>query len=395
MLGRVIYLLLILHAMFYNIFFVGTGIWWKRFFAPVVFAGVVAAVGLHALAGTAMASVRRWSYRVFFVTHLAAAMMIPPLIFFHAPSARFYVVEAIVVFLVDLGVRKGTTIAAPVALEEVHGTNLLKITATLPLRKMSKFQGHPGSHIYLSVPPNSRPSTNPTSPSFLLYEFMYNPFSVFSTNDQSSSVTLIARNRAGPVTNHLAVLSSANAKATLNIEGPYGAAGKTFPSLLSGHYDRVLLFAGGVGATFALPIYHAILHDNPAAKVKLIWAVRTAGEATWATSSTPDDPAARSVLDDNNVQLFLTGDMGIASIADDTSASAGVEMGDLRSGRSRNSKRPDVSKIVNDTFRLGLEESIAVLVCGPEEMAREVRRAVRPWVMKGRRVWWHNEAFGW
>ncbi|RSL98452.1 hypothetical protein CEP52_010328 [Fusarium oligoseptatum] len=78
-LGRIIYFLLILHAIFYNIFFFESGIWVKRFFAPVVFAGVVGFAAFHALTGTAMARVREYSYRIFFVTHLVAAFFYPAL----------------------------------------------------------------------------------------------------------------------------------------------------------------------------------------------------------------------------------------------------------------------------------------------------------------------------
>lgn len=387
-LGRVIYILLILHIILYNIFFIESGIWLQRFFAPIVFAGVVASLFLHAMAGTALKLVRRWNYRVFFVTHLMAAFSIPVLIFFHAPSARVYVIEAIVGFIVDLGVRKATTITASATLEAVPGTNLLKIDVPL-LKQGEKFRARPGSHIYLSIPNESRPSG---SPSNLIFELMYNPFTVASVNDESSTITVIARSRNGPVTNHLATLASLGTKIPLSIEGPYGAAGKAFSTLLAENIDRVLLFAGGVGATFALPIYHALLAEKPFAKVKLIWAIRSAGDATWAVSTSTTQ---KSVLDDGNVQLFLTGDLGLSS-SSDISFPGGIELTDLHRRRTSGSKkRPDVGKIVDDTFRTGLEETVAVMVCGPAEMARDVREVVRPWVMKGRNVWWHNEAFGW
>jgi hypothetical protein len=60
-----------------------------------------------------------------------------------------------------------------------------------------------------------------------------------------------------------------------------------------------------------------------------------------------------------------------------------------------NPKRPELGKIIDTTFRKGTEETVAVLVCGPAEMSREIKARVRPWVMKGRSVWWHDESFGW
>ncbi|KAF4463957.1 ferric reductase [Fusarium albosuccineum] len=401
-LGRIIYFLLFLHAIFYNIFFFESGIWFKRFFAPVVFAGVVGFAGFHALNGTAMARVREYSYRIFFVTHLAAAFAIPPLIYYHAPSSRFYVVEAIGVFVVDLAARKMTTITAPAVVEAIPGTNLIKVSAKMPAKKIAKYQARPGSHIYLNIPPASRPGLGQFSSPYLLFEFLYNPFTVASVNSETGELNFVARTRTGPMTSRLGQFSSAgnasaSTKVELNIEGPYGTIGKTFGDLVSSGISRILLVAGGVGATFAVPLYHAIVAENQAAQVQFIWAIRSPGDATWASSS----PTGKSLLDDDEVQLFLTGDMGIA---DESDNAAGVEMSSMsqqqearRSTRTagQGHKRPDLQKIVDDTFRQGQQEKVAILVCGPAEMARELRRSVTPWVMQGREVWWHNESFGW
>lgn len=389
-LGRATYTLLLLHILFYNIFFLATGIWSKRIVAPVVLYGVFASLLLHAVMFTASSAVRSRSYRLFYLTHWLAVRLIPGLIFLHAPSSRVYIIEGAILLIIDYIARHRRTISnAPSTFDTVPGTNLIKVEATLPLPNLPKFQTHPGSHVFIRLPSSTRPSQSLFSPSGYSFELIRHPFTVSAVN--SDSITLIARKRAGPLTKHLSTLSGSHG--TLDVQGPYGAIGKTLPSLLTGEYDRILLFAGGVGATFALPVYRTILSYKPSAHVTLIWAVRSAAEATWAVSPTPG-AGGGSVLDDRNVQLFLTGDMGVA----DTSTGE-VEMTDLRrdgrGGGGGNRKRPDVRRIVDDTFRKGLEESVAVMVCGPDGMARDVRESVRPWLMKGRRVWWHNEAFGW
>lgn len=224
-----------------------------------------------------------------------------------------------------------------------------------------------------------------------------------AVNEKTNTVTLVARARSGPMTARLSSLASGTSSSSsssdpvpqvsLNIDGPYGATGKTAQDLLSAKVDRVLLFAGGVGATFALPIYQALLNDSNSSavspKVKFIWAVRSASDATWASSL-----GAKSIIDDDNVELFLTGDMGVGhgSSEREGGQSGGLELNDLR---RQSKKRPDVKKIVDDAFRRNNQGSVAVMVCGPAEMAKGVRDAVRPWVMLGRRVHWHNEAFGW
>ncbi|KAH6900187.1 hypothetical protein B0T10DRAFT_18464 [Thelonectria olida] len=396
-LGRIIYLLLVLHAVFYNVFFIMSSIWLKRFFAPVVFAGVVAFACLHTLNGTSMAKMREQSYRVFFVVHLVTAMVVPPLIFFHAPSMRIYVSLAIGFLLLDLAVRKMTTIQAPSVVESIPGTDLLKITSKMPANKIIKFKARPGAHLYLSLPPSSRPVPNdPYAKGNFLFEFMYNPFTVVSADEDSGHLTFVARKRTGPMTTRLAEFVGAGipedpeTQIPLCIEGPYGALSKTFSDLVDTGVSRILLVAGGVGATFAVPIYHALLAESPAASIQFVWAIRSPGDATWV----PPKPAGKSLIDDDQVQLFLTGDMGVSHPRNETIAS--VEMSNLRrSPVGQNHKRPNFQKLVDDTFKSGADETVAVLVCGPVEMGRELRRCITPWVMKGRSVWWHNESFGW
>ncbi|KAK1766434.1 hypothetical protein QBC33DRAFT_541034 [Phialemonium atrogriseum] len=433
-LGRVIYTLLCLHAAFYINYFVGVGILGKRFFAPIVFAGVVAFLCLSLLSVTALQSIRRFSYRAFFVTHLTAALVMPVLVFFHARPARLFVGEALIVFLADLVSRKMDTIVSQATLESIPGTDLVKISASVPYGRANKFRAHPGSHIYLSVPAAARPSSNPASLSFLLFEFLFNPFTVAAVDEETGDITLVARRMGGPLTAALArfaarqtpvnasnIAPREEGKIPLCIEGPYGIV-KHFPNLAGGEFSRILLVAGGIGATFTVPLYRSIAHDNPNAKVEMIWAVRGAADATWAVAATG---AGKSILNDDNVHIFLTGDIvdsvaGAASVpgsggswarmggsnGERNGSAAGetdseVEMSSMYRDRRRNRytshhnrKRPDLKKIVDDIFRYGSEERVAILVCGPDDMARELREHVGVWAMKGRSIWFHNEGFG-
>lgn len=389
-------------------FFVEKGILQRRLFAPVVFAGVVAFAAMNMMTSTAAATIRRYSYRVFFVTHLFGAFAIPPLVFFHAKSSRLFMAKAIIVFIIDLGVRRYRTVRALSKLETIPGTNLIKISASIPQQKVQAFHSRPGSHIYLSVPAAARPGASPTSREALLFEFLFNPFTVASVNEETGDLTLVARQLDGPLTRHLGSFANADSgidddEVPLCIEGPYGAASLHFDKLIGSTVDRVLLISGGVGATFTVPIYQAILQENPNAKVQLVWSIRGAGDAAWATV------AETSVLDDPNVHIYQTGDAlnsestgPMAGLPAETNPEGEMEMNAIQRDRRRNlvagehsRRRPDLRKIVDDFFRLGAEERVAVLVCGPETMGREVREYVGAWVKRGREVVWHNEGFGW
>lgn len=402
MLGRIIYGLLLLHLIFYNTYFFIAGIWLKRIFDSIVFCGVVASFGFHGIATTAMRTAREYSYRLFFITHLVVALFMPILLFFHASSARFYIVEALAIFIVDLAVRRITTINSPSTMELIPGTNLVKVTSSIPVQKLAPFSAIPGSHIYLSVPPQARTAAVPSSKSGV-FDYLYNPFTVASVDDEEGTISFIARIRNGPMTNVLSSFSSVSSqesieprKITLGVEGPYGTMSTHYNDLLSWGASKVLLVSGGIGATFTLPIYQALQSELSSSKLQFIWAIRGAGDATWAVSNST---TGKSVLEDPNIQLFLTGDMGVGD-NNDNAAGTGVEMSTMRRANGRlttnhNRKRPNIEKIVDDMFRGSVDDSVAVLVCGPAEMTREVQRRVRPWVMKGRRVWWHNETFGW
>lgn len=415
-LGRVIYTMLWLHAVFYFNFFVGVGIFVEKMLSPVVMAGVVAFILLIVLNTTALSVMRSYSYRLFFIVHLVAAFAMPPILFIHARPARVYLAEAFLIFVVDLVTRKLSSVTTEASLEAIPGTNLIKISAPISPTKANQLREHPGSHIYLNIPE--------TAP------LWYNPFTVAAVNDETGDVTLVARQLTGPTSSALAKFAARSspalsnrgevkagdggAKLSLSIEGPYGAV-RYFPNLAGSHFDRILLVAGGVGATFAVPIYRAVVHDNPNVKLDFVWAVRSAGDATWAVEG--DGSEGRSILSDKNVHIFLTGDLTDAQPNGETGrttrsssqratesaggGSGGVELSPMYRDRQRgqyttqhNRRRPDLKKIVDEVFKHGGEERVAVLVCGPGGMARELRDHVSHWVMRGRSVWFHDESFG-
>lgn len=455
-LGAVVYILLILHSVFYLNFFAYTGNFWQLMLRPVVALGLTAFTSMTILTTTALAFVRRWSYRVFFIIHVIVAFTLPFIVLFHASHAGSYVAAALLLLLADLTLRKIFTVTTKARIEKIYGTELLRLTAPIPSSKFSKFRQHPGSHVYLSLPGTARPSSKPLSPSYILFELLFNPFTIASINDQANELTLVIRARNGPMTTTLSqrvsasiqlsksvdseeddpngdnddestpafttvseqglhpATSSAPATIPVNLEGPYGSSAY-FPELTLRNFDRVLLVAGGVGATFAVPLYRSIL-DNAAAstnggspKVNLVCSVRGAGDLTWATVP-GQDRSNCSLLQDPNVQFFLTGEPHFGasgrSATDDTieltafgdphtSSASPSPLSRAISDSAIKRQRPDLQQIVDNVFRHGNEERIAVLVCGPEAMVKGLRSAVATWVHRGRSVWWHNESFGW
>lgn len=435
-LARVTTFLLSLHTIFYYNYFIQNSILLQKLQSPVVLYGMLSFAGLNIMVTTALRPLRKLSYRVFFVTHLLIALGLPAVLWFHASSSRKYMLEALGVFLLDIGLRKRDTITVETTIFSIPETSLVKIEVPVPRQRQNQFLGagagvKPGAHVYINVPSATRSAfrKSATDVSEVLFEFMFNPFTIAHVDQDSGTLTLVARQRSGPMTTSLARFASSQPpsspssptaekkKALLNIEGPYGAA-KHFPSppSLSSDYDRILLIAGGVGATFTIPLYRALVSvssGNPdTTKVEMVWAVRTAGEATWAVVEND----AKDILNDENVHIYLTGPgssssssakdeavEGVSSGVDSPDAgTVALEMNTLRrtaggriiTGKDHQRRRPDLKKVVDEMFAHGPEERVAILVCGPTKMGKTVRKQVGRYVREGRDVWFHNEGFG-
>ena len=185
----------------------------------------------------------------------------------------------------------------------------------------------------------------------------------------------------------------------LLIEGPYGSA-KYFPDLAS-NYDRVLLVAGGVGATFTLPIYRDLLSKGKGSMVKFVWSVKKEADAQWGVEALKEQCEWRLP---EGFELYVSRkavSIGSRRRNGDESIELQEREGLLGEEASLEEnfqkERPNVPAIVDEVFTSsrGGEERVAVLVCGPSGLGASVRKAVGRWVAKGRDVFWHAEEFGW
>lgn len=398
--GRIIYGLLLLHATWYLNYFIQAGVLATRLTSRVVIFGIMANALINILFYTSLEQVRRWSYRVFFVIHLVVGIIILPLLFFHASPLRVYITESLALFAFDIVCRKLDTITSNATITPVPHTKLVKLRVPVPPSKIQRFRDAPGQHVYLQIPPESTPA-HTSSPS--IHEMLFNPFTIADVS--ANDVTLVLRTLNGPTTKaieHLSHLSKA--RPPINIEGPLGSS-RHFPNFAA-DYDRILLVAGGVGSTFILPIYRHV-RDQLVAEAKstdratLIWSMRASTEASWTIDSDAGVEQGNSIRDDENVKIFVTLRDDHHQHNESRPADGSVEMSDLqRQGDEMGIKvtrreRPNLRRVVDETFRKGQSERVAVLVCGPSEMARELKDCVGRWVEKGREVWFHDESFGW
>ncbi|KAK3357853.1 ferric reductase like transmembrane component [Lasiosphaeria hispida] len=428
------YFLILLHGAFYLNYYIQVGGLTAALFRPVPALGVLGLLGMTLLSTTALGVFRRYSYRIFYLTHLVVGLSLPVVIWFHVPHGRVYMAESLLVLLIDVSMRRFLCVKCPAAIETVPGTSLISVKATVPPAKIRQFANHPALHLYLSIPSRSRPGRDCLSPSNLALALTANPFTVAAVNEEARELTLVARQMKGPMTKALTKLASLHApdstgRGTLRIDGPYGAAAH-FPRWATAAFDTVLLVAGGVGGTFVVPLYEQIVREVPAAttRVELVWVVRDASEAACILPrSTSVEGTTVLDGDERKIRLFITGAKKEgSSSSSSTSDSSRVSLEGLledgddlemdhlgleKSGEGsrllvadRNLKtkveeqyvRPDLQEIVDGVFgQSRYHPRVAVVVCGPQQMARDVRMAVGGWVWKGRDVWFHSEGFGW
>ena len=239
----------------------------------------------------------------------------------------------------------------------------------------------------------------------------------------------MARVRRG-TTKQLAAQAS-DSVAKVRLEGPYGAA-RYLPDLFA--FARVLLIAGGVGGTFAVPIFQSLLRQLQATaagpelerqKLRLLWLGRDEADAAWAVrgdererlgwernaeivgtgdrkalggeETAVDQSGRRGKKDDvvsgGDEDIELAEREGLLD-EDNVEEESGEDVAKNRSYQHIRGGRERLLEYVDELFAGDIGETVAVLVCGPQTMARSVRAELRRHAQRGRQVFFHAEEFG-
>ncbi|TID24397.1 hypothetical protein E2P81_ATG02700 [Venturia nashicola] len=402
-LGRIIQTLFSLHAIFYLNFFWQFGWLAKRVKDNDVILGLSGITIIAVIGTTALGPLRRLSYRVFYFVHIIGATILLPVLYYHVRHLRMYILESAAVYVLHILLRWISSKTYPGTLSIVPGTNLVRASIPSPKKKWKA-----GQHVYLTT---AIPITGGTVGT------LKNPFTIASIPRADGNLTLIARTLKGP-TKTLASKARASALAGTNtklqIEGPYGIRLPSFAQ-----FDRILLVAGGVGATFIIPIYRSIItsrlnapNNTSLSDIRLIWSVRKISETSWAlpipetsgkggngremgaeqdlyiTGTGSEDAGAGYKEVDQGESIEMMGERG--GLVGDGDEGVSLE----EQGMQIKYRRPDLRDLVDETFGQGQTGKVAVLVCGPPGMGAQVRREVGRWVKKGKNVYFHSEEFG-
>ena len=424
-LGRILITFFAAHATLYINFYIQSNLL-HRFKSSTVILGLTAISTFALIATSSLQWVRTRSYLLFFVLHVLLSIILLPILWLHVSHLRIYIIESALVYILIIAQRNFSQTPTLATLSLVSPTagpahSLLEISIPLPRNKLRKYK--PGQHIYLSIPPSDLKQP--------WQRLAFNPFTIASSSAVSASGAVTASAATEPSSGNaktqtttllIRPLRSATAKLAalaqqtkgqrpvpMMVEGPYGSA-SYFPDLASTGFSRILLVAGGVGASFTLPIYRGLWSKRGGQGVKFVWSVKGKEEAL----------SGLSVLHDGNpslerVEIYCTQGSDAAASDDDGLSGVKASHGDIEleeranllgngaddEGKAEDSHfdfkqgRPDLGAIVDGVFEGGGDGKVAVLVCGPSGMGRTLREEVRRWVWKGREVFWHNEEFGW
>ena len=431
LLGRLLVTVFGLHAIFYLNFYIQASLLAKRIRDSDVQLGLLALLHLVLINGSSLKSVKDWSYRLFYALHVVLAFSLLPILWFHVKHVRIYVLEAAAVYSLTILHRYYffSTLSAPATITPLQNTSLVDIT--LPVSQDFTFS--PGQHMYIKLPKSS-----------VLPFFPLNPYSIASAPSSSSSpvspdqktISLVIRRLSGPSSR----LPEAKPISPISLRHslPYGSSAY-FPNLLS--FDRILLFAGGIGATFTLPIYMDLLrhatntktsddnapitgqttsygrdleltakHRKSLAKdvkfntaspqnIHHIWAVRSVAETSWALPLLNSTVPPYLLPNSYSFQAPTFMVQVTSSSSPDPPTQKYESLARLQSAIVPDSGRPNFQQIVDRVFGEKNVKSVAVLVCGPPQMERGIRDKVGDWVMgrkkKEVKVFWHSEGFGW
>lgn len=414
LLGRVILTLLYLHVSFYLNFYVQKDLLASKLQETYILCGLFGITSLTVLGTTAMAPVRKLSYRLFYMIHITVAGAILCVMPFHVSHIRLYIYEAAAVYVSNVILRTWKSRKVYATLKRVPDTNMIEINVRFSetaedkeLRRTTQA----GQHAYVLL-------TESPSPQVI----RSNPFSVSSVPSTDGRMRFIARILNG----NTALIDQATSPTKISnreiaIEGPYGV--NHSENLLQ--YDRVLFVAGGVGGTFIVPLYRQLLADlSPSKgsyrrqKVSFVWIAQKMADVAWALpldskekdafaerlqiyltrASAEDYPAPKSSASNNE-----HGGHWLRSQADENEG--GIELEERKNLLSSDSDskganglsvqvgRPDLRTLIGTTLSSSSRERVAVFACGPESLSRAVRKELRKLGGKGKDIFYWEEKF--
>ncbi|KAI3342438.1 ferric reductase NAD binding domain-containing protein [Ustulina deusta] len=254
----------ILHAAIYTYYFMSSG---KTYVLreDIVTAGIILGFAMFFTVFAGM-TLQRAKYELFYVIHLALFVVIVVTLGMHRPNLESERALIVTILIASLWLSDRLVRVVRLAYNSINNEAVifpLPNGGTRVVIKKPITRARPGKHCYVWLPH--------------IRSFETHPFTIVA----NEPMELVINTHSG-FTRDLHRYASQNPGASLavSVEGPYG----TFPDPME--YDKVVLVAGGSGATFTIGLAADMirrLSPDSTKKIEFIWASRSRENIDWFT----------------------------------------------------------------------------------------------------------------
>ncbi|KAL2187047.1 hypothetical protein L209DRAFT_289886 [Thermothelomyces heterothallicus CBS 203.75] len=256
------FILMVLHASLYTAFFASE----KRLVAIYSqssgIGGIVAGFGFLSVVSSALVLRRIW-YELFYVTHITSWVLAIVALGVHRPEIAN---KTLVVVLIAASMWSVDRVIRACRVLYYSTNNEARLYplpdgSTKVVFKKVPSRTRPGKHCFIWIP--------------AIRKFEAHPFTIHG----SSPVEFTVKARYGFTSDlHKYAAAHPGEAVTASIDGPYG----TFPDPMG--FDKIVLIAGGGGATFTFGIAVNVLermHEDSPKDIVFIWSVRKHENLSW------------------------------------------------------------------------------------------------------------------
>ncbi|KAF9765142.1 hypothetical protein IL306_002618 [Fusarium sp. DS 682] len=400
----------IVHSCSYTAVF-GAQDFLKRLLAKEEIFGMVA-MGSFLVLGFAGAVLRTWWYELFYYLHVAFWILAVIMTGFHQPEPSkkiLYVISASAGIWVLERIVRLVRIIVNSANNTVTLTPLPNGGTRVTLAK-APFGSSPGKHGFLWIPAVRAAETH--------------PFTMVATNPLEF---VVAAYDGFTRTLHKCAVENPGIRLKASVEGPYG----NHPDIKG--YDKVMLIAGGSGASFtvgaALDILEK-LNTDAEVEIEFVWMIRKPTYVTWFADHietlrrdhrvsikiyvtraseteivTQRQLSSRSYSSSSSTFVEADPEKNILPRVDTTRLSLDIEKNGVPSPVINASPgdaafhvgRPDVASLVKELIEtMPSDKRVLVMGCGPRTLLSAVQSAAVDCIMENRAgIELHLEQFGW
>ncbi|KAG7286368.1 hypothetical protein NEMBOFW57_008677 [Staphylotrichum longicolle] len=341
--GYSMFVAMVLHAALYTAYFNSQGRLLSIYAERGEIAAIVAGFAFLGVIFSALFLRRIW-YELFYVTHIASWIIAVVAVGFHQPKfgnkALYVTLTAASIWVLDRIIRACRVLYYSANNEAT--LHPLPDGGTKIVVKKVPGRAEPGKHCFIWIP--------------AIRKFETHPFTIH----RSSPMEFTAKARDGFTSDlHKYAVAHPGASVWASVDGPYG----TFPDPME--FDKIVLIAGGGGATFtfglAVNILERMDEDSPK-NVVFIWSVKKHENLSWFREQL--DLLRTHVHSPKvNVSLYVT--RAPSSTSDLPSGSEGRDntAGSASDSSSEGAESPPMSPVGSD----------------PEKNASQIPSSARRW----------------